>query len=157
MPRGRLAGAVLALLLALGVAPAAAQAVIGQSECRGSYQGIDIAGTVLADLWKVNGPDSGSTLGTFNTIYEHLMYGEMAQIAGMVRLFGHMRDAAGNLVNFEVFLQGGGEGTGSVWINGARHRETFMRFVLGRLSFDIYPETGGLAHFTCDYAGETAQ
>ena len=153
MSKGRFAGAMLALFLALPAAPASAQAVLGQSECRGSYQGIEIAGTVLADFWQMIGPSGASTEGTFKLFYQYLMRGEMDRIPGTVRLFGNMRDSAGNLVNFEVFLQGGNISTGSVWINGARHKETFMRLVVVNMGFEIYPETGDVARFACEIVG----
>jgi hypothetical protein len=29
-----------------------------------------------------------------------------------------------------------------------------MRLVVGNMGFDIYPETGGVAHFDCEIGGE---
>ncbi len=144
-------GAAILIGIALGLppVPASAQAVLGQAECRGSYQGVEIRGTVVADLWQFVGPSAGSTLGSFGQLYEFIMRGELEKVPGTVRLFGQMFDPLGNLVNFEVFLQGVGRGTGSVWINNQRHRETYMNLVVVENGLEIYPETGDVARFEC--------
>lgn len=140
----RLWAAALAAGLALvaAVPPAAAQTEIGQLWCNGSDGASRIQGHLLADLWESSAPDP-------RAYFPQLVQGQIGRIPGLVRLFGHMQDMNGNLVNFEVFLGGGNQGTGSVWFNGARHREIHITLVFGGQTFTVYPETGGIAQFAC--------
>lgn len=154
--RNLFAGALMAVGLVAGASQASSQAVIGKMVCAGTYGNLQIRGIVLADLWRGSMSRSGTrgpaSDNPYRAILPQIMRGELHKVPGLVRLFGHMRDSHGRLVNFEVYLTRGNNGTGSVWINGARHRETHMRLFVGRGGFVILPETGGRAIFRCQIA-----
>jgi hypothetical protein len=125
---------------------ASAQMVLAQLDCSGSYADYSYRGLVLVDLWRTGGPLSSRE---FYQLAWFLKLGTVDKIPGQLHVFGDMRDQLQNIVNFEVFLHPNGEGTGSLWFNGKRHRETFMKLVVRQEGFTIYPETGGVAEFTC--------
>ncbi len=123
---------------------------IDQMQCKGTYGQLAYEGVVLADLWQYAASANLGAAGERRQLGYYLRQGEMHKIPGTVRLFAEMIDNSRNLVNFEVFLTQGTQGTGSVWVNGMRHRETFMTLVVQPNGFIIYPETGGGAQFICE-------
>lgn len=61
---------------------------------------------------------------------------------------GRFFDPRRNMYEFEV-LTPHAAGTGGLWINGARHRESHVYVQLTRLGFAIRLETGEVAEFRC--------
>lgn len=147
------AAATIALVVAATVAaPADAQgagAPIAQMQCQGSYGGVPVQGVVSAELYTYQGGGVRETSG----YTPYLMRGDLSAIPGTVGLFGNLVDGYGSLVNFEVFLTGVSEGTGSYWINHARHRETYMRLAMMQGGFAIQTEDGVTAQFQCQVPG----
>lgn len=104
---------------------ASAQAVLAQQSCSGLYQGaagaIPLQGTVTIERW--------SHERTF-------------------RHYGQFQDGMGQVHEFEVF-SGGEGGTGSVWTNGARHRESRIQLNVVQGGFVIQIEDGPVVQLQC--------
>lgn len=117
--------AVLALALSFVSTPTLAQAVLAQQSCTGQYQGaagvIPLQGTVTFERW--------SHERTF-------------------RHYGQFQDAMGQVHEFEVF-SGGEGGTGSVWTNGARHRENRIQLAPVQGGYMIQIEDGSVVQLQC--------
>lgn len=114
----------VAALLALPAA-AQAQAILAQQSCSGQYQGaagvIPLQGTVTFERW--------SHERTF-------------------RHYGQFQDSMGQIHEFEVF-SGGEGGTGSVWSNGARHRESRMQMTALPGGYVLQIEDGSVVQLQC--------
>lgn len=122
-----LRAAIFNATLALLVLPSAAfaQALLAQQSCTGQYQGaagvIPLQGNVTFERW--------SHERTF-------------------RHYGQFQDAMGQMHEFEVF-SGGEGGTGSVWTNGARHRESRIQLNVVQGGYVIQIEDGSVVQIQC--------
>ncbi|GAA6206881.1 hypothetical protein NBRC116601_01740 [Cognatishimia sp. WU-CL00825] len=123
-------------------------APLGQMHCEAEFSGIRIAGQVYASLW--NSPNFGNSgPAGYRQIYYYLMTGQGHLVPGTVQLFGDLRNSQQQIINFEVFLTGGTQGTGAFWINGASHRSTYMQLVMRNGGFVIRSEDGVTAEYRC--------
>jgi hypothetical protein len=111
---------LLGCLLTFGQSVEATELLL-QAECRGSYQGNPMGGTLTVERWSYHGTH---------------------------RIFGAFRDGSGNLLNFEVDTNQPG-GWGEVWVNHARHRGERVLIELVNDGFVAHPESGGSARFVC--------
>lgn len=139
-------GALLVLGIIAGAKSGSAQTVLATLDCSGTYPPFAYRGLVIVDVFRTGGDTSKASI---QNMTPYLMRGEIDRIPGRVHLFGDLRDQNQNRVNFEVFLHPNGQGTGSTWVNDMRHRETYMQLVLKPGGFNIFPEIGGVAQFTC--------
>lgn len=116
---------VLAGAMLLAAPSAFGQAVLAQQSCSGQYQGaagvIAVQGIVTFERW--------SHERTF-------------------RHYGQFQDAMGQVHEFEVF-SGGEGGTGSVWTNGARHRESRIQLATVQGGYMIQIEDGSVVQLRC--------
>jgi hypothetical protein len=114
-----------AAVLAAAAQSSFGQAVLAQQSCAGQYQGaagvMPLQGTVTLERW--------SHERTF-------------------RHYGQFQDAMGQVHEFEVF-SGGEGGVGSVWTNGARHRESRIQLSVVQGGYVIQIEDGSVAQLQC--------
>ncbi|MGH1464891.1 MAG: hypothetical protein ACRBBQ_05980 [Cognatishimia sp.] len=143
----RLASALL-IACASGMSALAQGAPLGQMQCEAEFSGIRIAGQVYASLWSTPNFGNPGPAG-YKQIYYYLMTGQGHLIPGTIQLFGDLRNSQQQIINFEVFLTGGSQGTGAFWINGASHRSTYMQLIMQNGGFVIRTEDGVTAHYRC--------
>ena len=121
---------------------------LGQMYCETEVENYRINGQVYASLW--NSPNYGNTTPAgYRQMYYFLMTGKGHLIPGTVQLFADLRNNFQQVINFEVFLTGGNQGTGAFWIDGSSHRQTYMRLVLQEGGFTIVTEDGIQAQYRC--------
>ena len=122
----RIAAVTFAAAIAVaGSSASFAQAVLAQQSCTGQYQGaagkIPLQGTVTLERWSHE---------------------------GAFRHYGQLQDGMGQVHEFEVF-SGGEGGVGSVWTNGARHRESRIQLSVVQGGYVIQIEDGSVAQLQC--------
>ncbi len=114
--------AAAAALWALSGPPAAAAAQpVSQQSCRGDYLGVPLTGVLTIERW---------------THYD------------THRIYGVFQDPTGNVYEIEVMTNQPG-GVGSAWMNGMRHRETYIELALHDGGFVIRTEDGVTSQFSC--------
>ena len=119
--RFRFIAVVTALaLLALGTPTSLAQGV--QRTCQGVYAGQPLQGVLQLERWVRS---------------ETFQY------------YGVFRDSLGNTYELQVVTADLAGGTGSVWVNSARHRETYMTMQVFQNGFVVRTEDGVVVEFEC--------
>jgi len=68
---------------------------------------------------------------------------------GSYRYYGRFLDPAENVYEFEVFTGRLDGGVGGLWLNGMRHRETFINLAVDQEGFMLRGEDGTTAAFGC--------
>ena len=114
------AATAVVALLALGAPTSSAQGV--QRACQGVYAGQPLRGVLQLERWVRS---------------ETFQY------------YGVFRDPLGNTYELEVVTADLAGGTGSVWVNSARHRETYMAMQVFQNGFIVRTEDGIVVEFQC--------
>lgn len=114
----------IAALFAMGLTPgpAGAASVLGQWQCQTMVNGSPVNGVYQLEDWRAY----------HNTL----------------RHYGLFQAGNGAVWEFEVFAGQGG-GTGGLWVNGMRHRETYIQLQVGGGGFVIRTEDGAVVQVSC--------
>ncbi|MEP2531363.1 hypothetical protein [Shimia sp.] len=103
--------------------------LLSRMQCQSSYRNIPFTGVIEIQLFQYAGATGLGSAGERSQMNTMIKTGRAHEIPGTLYMIGEFQ-GGGALVHIEAPNMTGGQGTGSIVINGAAHRATYANFAI---------------------------
>lgn len=122
--------------------------LLSQMQCKANYRGTMFSGVVQVQLLQYAGAAGIGASGERTQMNLLLRSGRANEIPGTLYMLGEF-GAPGAIVHIEAPNMVGGQGAGSIVVNGAVHRATYANFALVPGGIIALTEDGERIEYVC--------